>query len=240
MPSSLNCPTCGAPASSADAERCDYCRSTLTSMGCPSCFAPMFVGMEFCPECGAKAARSDGDATLACPGCRETMRAVQVGQTPLFECAGCHSTWLDTETFTTLCATREAHGAVADMLGPKTTSVTATAASAVRYLPCPACTKVMNRENFGHRSGVIIDVCKGHGVWLERGELHSVLAFVDGGGLERAKRLDDERRAQERRSFEAAARGAAPRASGGWNVVHADRDTSMSSILEEALRKLLT
>ena len=72
----------------------------------------------------------------------------------------------------------------------------------VRYLACPSCTKIMNRENFGHRSGVIIDVCKGHGVWLDRGELHSVLAFVDSGGLERARRLEDQRQAEERRAFE--------------------------------------
>ena len=109
--------------------------------------------MEFCPECGAKAARTDGDATLRLPRLsRHDALDVHVGATPLFECAGCGSTWLDTETFTTLCANREAHGAIADMLGPKTVGVTATAASAVRYLPCPTCTKVMNRENFGHRS----------------------------------------------------------------------------------------
>ena len=34
---------------------------------------------------------------------------------------------------------------------------------------------MMNRQNFGRRSGVIIDVCKGHGVWFEPGELSAVL-----------------------------------------------------------------
>jgi Zn-finger nucleic acid-binding protein len=239
MPSSLNCPTCGATASGANAERCDYCGSTLTSMGCPSCFSPMFVGMEFCPECGAKAARADGDATLPCPGCQAEMRSVLVGTTSLFECAGCGSTWLDTETFTKLCANREAHGAIADMLGPKTVGVISAQNSVVRYLPCPTCKKVMNRENFGHRSGVIIDVCKGHGVWLDRGELHSVLAFVDSGGLERAKRMDDERRAEERRAFERAAR-ATPVANGLWDPTRSDRNDSIGSSLEDALRKLFT
>ena len=134
------------------------------------------------------------------------MRSVHVGATPLFECPDCGGTWLDTETFTELCANREAHGAVADMLGPKTASVTVTATSAVRYVACATCSKIMNRENFGHRSGVIVDVCKGHGVWFERGELHSVLAFVDGGGLERARRIDNERFLEERRALEDALR----------------------------------
>jgi Zn-finger nucleic acid-binding protein len=206
MPSSLNCPTCGAPAPGAVAERCDYCGSTLTSIGCPACFSPMFAGMEFCPQCGAKAAREDGDAVLPCPGCQSNMRAIRVGDTALFECAECGSTWLESDTFTALCADREAHGAIADLLGPKTVAVTPTTTRAVRYVSCPSCAKIMNRENFGHRSGVIVDVCKGHGVWLERGELHSVLAFVDGGGLERARRLDDDRCAEERRALDDALR----------------------------------
>jgi Zn-finger nucleic acid-binding protein len=65
------------------------------------------------------------------------------------------------------------------------------------------CKRVMNRENFGRRSGVIIDVCKGHGVWFERQELQRVLAFIDSGGLERSRALDSERlREQERKSRE--------------------------------------
>jgi Zn-finger nucleic acid-binding protein len=203
----------------------------------------MFAGMDFCPECGTRAARVDGDGTLPCPGCKNRMQAIHVGDTPLFECGECHATWLDSDTFTKLCANREAHGAVADMLGPKIVGPKATTQTGVRYLPCPACQKVMNRENFGHRSGVIIDVCKGHGVWLERGELHAVLAFVDAGGLERARRMDDERRAEERRAFEAATRDTARPMSGGWTAVRSGRNDSIgsiSSVLEDALRRLLT
>ena len=53
-----------------------------------------------------------------------------------------------------------------------------------RYVKCPACQKIMNRVNFGRTSGVIVDVCKPHGVWFERDELRRVLAFTANGGLE--------------------------------------------------------
>jgi Zn-finger nucleic acid-binding protein len=52
----------------------------------------------------------------------------------------------------------------------------------------------MNRKNFAERSGVIVDVCKAHGIWFDHGELPRVLAFVEAGGLREA-----ERRAQEQK-----------------------------------------
>jgi Zn-finger nucleic acid-binding protein len=48
----------------------------------------------------------------------------------------------------------------------------------------------MTRRNFGGNSGVIIDVCRSHGVWFDRGELPRVLAFVEAGGLELARKRE--------------------------------------------------
>lgn len=48
----------------------------------------------------------------------------------------------------------------------------------VTYLPCPLCSVLMNRKNFGDRSGIVVDVCKAHGVWLDRGELDALIAFA--------------------------------------------------------------
>src|SRR5207253_7857633 len=82
MASSLNCPNCGAsPEAGADATRCEYCGSVLSTTSCPSCFSPMFVGMQFCPNCGVKAARElvDDATELPCPGCATHMRDIRVG-----------------------------------------------------------------------------------------------------------------------------------------------------------------
>ncbi len=46
---------------------------------------------------------------------------------------------------------------------------------------------MMNRKNFGASSGVIVDVCAKHGTWFDAGELPRVLAFVESGGLARAR-----------------------------------------------------
>jgi Zn-finger nucleic acid-binding protein len=52
----------------------------------------------------------------------------------------------------------------------------------VSYRKCPVCRDLMNRVNFGHRSGVIVDQCKSHGLWLDSGELRRLLDWRKAGG----------------------------------------------------------
>ena len=62
----------------------------------------------------------------------------------------------------------------------------------------------MNRVNFARISGVVVDVCKGHGTFLDPGELHAIVSFIHGGGLERARsRQLEDLREQEKRALEA-------------------------------------
>jgi Zn-finger nucleic acid-binding protein len=127
------------------------------------------------------------------------MRRVRVGETTLFECASCGSDWLDPDTFSQLCLNREERGSIAAMVGRRDAALSPPR-SDVRYVACAICQKTMNRENFGKRSGVIIDICKGHGVWFEPGELQAVMSFIDTGGLERARKLDAQRIEEEKRT----------------------------------------
>lgn len=66
----------------------------------------------------------------------------------------------------------------------------------VGYIRCPVCAGVMNRVNFGTRSGVIIDRCKEHGVWLDGGELRHLFEWMKAGG----KLLDQERQEERRKA----------------------------------------
>lgn len=249
MPASLNCPTCGAPAPGADATRCEYCGSTLSTVACPSCFGTMFVGMEYCPNCGARAARVDdaGGAPLVCPGCSGAMRPVRVGAIEMHECSQCASLWLDAERFRALCVSREERGAVTAFVnvtskaGDTGAVPSPNAAAVVRYVPCPVCGRIMNRQNFGHRSGVVIDVCKGHGVWFERNELRDTLAFIDSGGFERARLAHEQAEAQANaalvREFEQSGARLARPAFDRHAQMHA---SSEDGWLARALQSLLT
>ncbi len=62
----------------------------------------------------------------------------------------------------------------------------------VTYIDCPVCRKLMNRINFGSRSGVIADQCRDHGLWLDGGELRQILEWMKAGGglLQKQKELE--------------------------------------------------
>lgn len=74
----------------------------------------------------------------------------------------------------------------------------------VKYVRCPVCQTLMNRRNYGARSGVIVDLCSQHGVWLNGGELRRLLHWVKAGGLlhDREKRQKDKEQAERKRRQE--------------------------------------
>ena len=127
------------------------------------------------------------------------MRQLQVGAMALLECEGCDGIWVDGETFEELCADREAQAAVLHQYADRTEP-----SRRVKYRPCVRCGKMMNRVNFARISGVVVDVCKGHGTFLDPGELHVIVTFIQGGGLQRARGRElEELREQEKRTVEA-------------------------------------
>jgi Zn-finger nucleic acid-binding protein len=235
---SLRCPGCGAPAG-ADAAACDYCGAALATVTCPSCFAPMFAGSRFCARCGAEAVREllDEATALKCPRCREDMQALRLGHTEARECAECGGLWLDPASLQQLANAREERAGVVSVLVARTPRVTA-APDVVRYIPCPRCEKLMNRTNFSHSSGVILDVCKTHGVWLDRGELQRVLGFIESGGLTIERERQKEQLVEEQRRLAAATdRSASPmvmeqRDSAGRSVSFTSVTTAPGGMLE--------
>ncbi len=53
----------------------------------------------------------------------------------------------------------------------------------VTYRKCPVCLQLMNRQSFGHRSGVVLDRCAIHGDWLDSGEFLHLAEWKKAGGL---------------------------------------------------------
>ncbi len=183
----LRCPNCGAPAPT-DSARCPHCTSVLMKAACPSCLGRIFAGMPHCPHCGAATARKDleADSKQSCPRCREPLGSAAVGELLLRECAQCGGIWLGKETFEALCADREKQAAVlvasTPAAGPAPEPI-----ETIRYVPCPACTKLMVRRRFASGAHVVVDVCGPHGVWFDRDELRQIVEFIRSGGLDRAR-----------------------------------------------------
>lgn len=172
----------------------------LATVSCPNCFNLLVDGAAFCPHCGAARSRTlTGEpVSTKCPACHAGMQWARVGTVDLLECTACDGTWIEAAAFEQLCADKEKQAAV--LQRPRGMASSTPAAAPIRYRPCPLCGKLMNRINFGRLSGTVIDVCKGHGTFMDRGELHQIVDFILNGGLDRARQVArDEMADQERR-----------------------------------------
>ena len=194
----LNCPNCGAAVES-DHSICEFCKTRLKTVGCPKCLGLMFVGSKFCEHCGAIAApieviveTTSGD----CPRCREELETLKIDETGIRGCMKCDGLWLNVKTFEIVCADQERQSAVLGFLENRT--VRSQPLTKVNYVPCPDCGELMNRNNFARASGVIVDICKRHGVWFDADELPAIIEFIHEGGMEIARQRERNELEQER------------------------------------------
>ncbi len=212
-PGTLRCPSCGAPVAP-ETRSCPYCETALALVSCPSCFAAIFQGAKHCSSCGAEVSRAAAEPrpVRPCPECRRDLAPVKVGSVLLDECLACGGVFVDPPSFERICAEREQQAVVLKASFP---APAGRPSRAERYWPCPACGRLMNRQNFARLSGVIVDVCKGHGVWFNHGELQAIVEFVRAGGLDRARErektdLEEERRRLHQEQYAHALRGGSP------------------------------
>jgi len=167
------------------------------------------------------------------------MAALTLGDVDVRECGACGGLWLDPATLQRLCDAREQHAAITGMLAGRVPTAGAPT-DTVRYVPCPSCRKLMNRVNFARSSGVIMDVCKSHGVWLDRGELERVVGFIDAGGLTIAREHDRLQTAEEER-LRAMQRNLAARVANDTApvVIHSETITTARGVPLDALGRML-
>lgn len=108
---------------------------------------------------------------LDCPACQKTLIAVEYGDVEVDCCPACEGVWLDGGELEALVGQPTAPAATPDAgLGPPDRG-------------CPICVDNLVKERYG-RTDVVVDKCpNGHGVWLDKGELESILAaYGDAAG----------------------------------------------------------
>lgn len=228
-------------------------------MNCPCCAAPLPARGVVCAYCGHRAdldlqgwAHLQAGGTnrlLHCPACRTPLETLQL-QTPtaltLGRCPDCLGLFLPLGGLEALLD--QAVGRVWGVDHALLHSLAETPRPApvpVRYRPCPACGELMNRRLQGSRSGVVVDSCRDHGIWLDAGELRALLEWARAGGslLEQERRVEEqleeqleEQRCTDRRRSEPALWGSESAPSPWW--VPADAGDLGSALLRLA-RQLL-
>ena len=201
----MRCASCGA-AFRDGARACAYCGTELTieergmSCVCPNCHGRMAADARFCMGCGTEVAPQSFAAAPVgspCPRCSGSLRTRALTSASVIECGACGGLWLDPKDFDRICERADQQQLALRQLAERTSPERAADAGEVRYHQCIRCRDRMIRRNFGGSSGIILDVCRDHGVWLDHSEMEKVLGFVRAGGLARAREREVDRLKEE-------------------------------------------
>ena len=189
----LSCGRCGGAVSATD-EDCSYCSAHLSPTDrlettlCPLCAERLPSDSMHCKACGVELRASAVPALPregACPRCDGRLRVHLLPNAEVVECAeGCGGLWCTRETFERLqkdARRAAATGSAAAPAEERQTSLGAPEGAKRQYVPCLTCGELMQRRMFRHDgrgSGIVLDVCRDHGVWFDAEELSHALAFV--------------------------------------------------------------
>jgi Zn-finger nucleic acid-binding protein len=209
----VRCSACGAPREG-EAPACRFCGAEFTlhekdlDTVCPGCMARVSGQARFCHHCGTPLLGDQaaaGDSGYRCPTCAGerplTSRRLGQANVAFFDCSACGGLWLEKEVFEAL-SERARAGHLPEGFGggaPADAPVATAAAGEVRYRPCVLCGTLMNRRNYGRKSGVIVDVCARHGIWFDLQELDRLLRWIREGGEARAETMQREQERIEMR-----------------------------------------
>ena len=228
------CPSCGGLVDE-QARRCRYCSAPVATVRCATCFHMNVPDAGYCSGCGRQLGLEPvGEpGTLSCPICKQTLSVYTDTGGMLFDCGQCGGQFVEHALLRGM-LDRHARSPFPDT-AKKLPGGPSTRAS---YIPCPECGSLMNRKNFGITSGVIVDVCKKHGIWFEADGLPRVIGFVAAGGLKKARQREAEEAARLRREAAvaaAAAQAQAPHAWSGGSFEPIDRESHLVELFMHLL-----
>ncbi len=150
--------------------------------------------MSFCPFCGVRADidlrqihfRDLGkDTSMACPQCTTPLGVIEFETEPrirIERCTTCHGMFFNP-------------GEIESVLDAQTNPLVWLDSFQIQqivgdfghereifYQKCPMCAERMSHVNFGGHSGVILDRCGTHGIWLEGSKLRQLTEWWRAGG----------------------------------------------------------
>lgn len=222
---------------------------------CASCSAPLPPHGNVCAYCGSRNnvdlrgiheyTVTTPESDRSCPRCGVKMQTLNIRADGTFlieQCGECFGLFFDPGELEALLESSVTNVFSIDYQRLDA-AVQGRGPEIIRYGRCPVCGTLMNRVNFGSRSGVVADRCKGHGVWLDGGELRQLLEWKKAGGnllhqkvlaereAEQARR--ERERAAERQAFAQGAGGGSP-----WEGGHATTGLDLPELLVGLVERL--
>jgi len=179
---------------------------------CSNCNAPLPPGSLLCNYCGNRTdvdlkgihyyTTHESDTPRICPRCNIKLKTVDLkleGRFLIERCENCLGLFFDPGELDFLLEATVNNVSGIDRAGLEAINEKREPNQyPVSYIKCPVCEKLMHRVNFGVKSGVIVDRCKEHGIWLDGGELRQLFEWMKLGG----QLLEQERQEQKRKEAE--------------------------------------
>ncbi len=154
-----------------------------TPIACSECGKPVNPKSRYCPHCGRENRIADAQVDPFCPRCDTPLEPHDYRHNDAMICPECHGLWFDRIEFEYLTSEREIYQ---DYDIPKSFQ-RPTLQTESGYLSCVRCNTPMLKKNFLQVSGVMIDICGDHGIWLDAGEMESIRSFIANGGLDKSQ-----------------------------------------------------
>ncbi len=163
---------------------------------CKNCSAPLPANINRCHYCGV---RNDVDlhgkheysitaqqSDRICPQCDTGLQTIRLDlKAPFYieRCRSCYGLFFDPGEIETLLESSVSN--VFDINVEHIDNINNDRyqkSKKIKYVECPVCRILMNRVNYKHRSGVVIDQCSKHGIWLDNGEITHLMEWKKAGG----------------------------------------------------------
>lgn len=187
----VRCSSCGSPRDGGQ-DHCGFCDSEFTlherdlHTVCPQCLARVSDRARYCHSCGDRLTSESiaGKASAySCPACGQGSklfsRRLGKERVSVAECQKCAGLWIHQSSFCHL-RDRVARQAADVRMPPRPTK--RRRHEPIRYRPCVECGRLMNRHEYASGCGVVVDVCREHGIWFDDEELADVLRWISLGG----------------------------------------------------------
>ncbi|MBC7645305.1 MAG: zf-TFIIB domain-containing protein [Thermoleophilia bacterium] len=118
---------------------------------------------------------------MNCPVCTHDLSDTTYEGSLVHTCAAGHGAFLTTDSVGAIMASRADDQSDSD----ESAAIAAQGPKAIREITetprsCPECGTEMAKLNFAYESGVIVDSCSAHGLWVDAGELDRMQAWVEG------------------------------------------------------------
>lgn len=150
--------------------------------------------MTFCPYCGV---RQDidlrqmhfrdlgADHSLPCPQCETALNVVAFDTEPEVQverCPTCFGSFFNPGELEFLLEQKTNPFVWIDLKQIEQIGTDFGHQHEIVYRKCPMCAERMSHLNFGGKSGVILDQCGTHGLWVDGGELRRLMEWWRTGG----------------------------------------------------------